>query len=703
MLKNSFLWALMCLTAPSVCLARTDISPADSIDRVVLQEITVKATPVIRKADGNSYLPSAVKKQASTSGLDLLNRMQLPRISVNLLTGTVNLTGGGEVMLCINGVEATSAEITALRPDDIVRIELHDRPGVKYSGADAVIDYITRSRDRGGNLSAEGMNALGNGKWAMIDNVSARYNHGTSSLALTAGMFGLHRDNWIRDYEERWNYPDGTVTRREEGLPVSVGMMGVDVAMNYTLRRDGKYFLNLRASLTRNDVPDKEEGDRHTMLHTSASETVTEIYEHTQERDMVPSVGVRFRRNLGDSRWITAGLSGMMSRSKSHHVYTESVDGRPVTDVVSDASGRRYSISGEAYYEARCGASHFTAGLRHQQSRTTNDYSGMETARVILDRSHSEVFGEYDVRFSAWTLLANLKVERLYTKQGDVTAEKFAPAPSVSIGWEPVRDVRFGYDVSLARKHPPLSSMNDVEQTIQPGMVRRGNPGLKSFKVVDRRFTAGYFHRVVSADLALGYRREYRPVMTTTVYDGHRFVIGYDNQGSFSELRGELDLILRPWSEHLSVSLSPSLSRYFSHGNGYSHVRNIFHLGVNVDFNYGHWIFNGSVMTGAANSMYGEEIIREKDMNMLLAGYKGAKWSVQAGVFNAFMRKYWMKSENMSALTPYVSNAHCNKNAYAVVKFSVSLDFGSKGPDCDPGFPDVPLHDPNSGIMDGLK
>ena len=135
----------------------------------------------------------------------------------------------------------------------------------------------------------------------MIDNVSARYNHGTSSLALTAGMFGLHRDNWIRDYEERWNYPDGTVTRREEGLPVSVGMMGVDVAMNYTLRRDGKYFLNLRASLTRNDVPDKEEGDRHTMLHTSASETVTEIYEHTQERDMVPSVGVRFRRNLGDS------------------------------------------------------------------------------------------------------------------------------------------------------------------------------------------------------------------------------------------------------------------------------------------------------------------------------------------------------------------------------------------------------------------
>ena len=264
--------------------------------------------------------------------------------------------------------------------------------------------------------------------------------------------------------------------------------------------------------------------------------------------------------------------------------------------------------------------------------------------------------------------------------------------------------LRFRYDLKYGAKQPPLAALSDLEQPIQPGMVRRGNPMLKSFRVIDQRVTMSYLHDFFSTDVSVDYRNEHKPVMTSTIFDGSRFVMTYENQRSFQELHGEVNLTLRPWREHLSIALTPSLSRYFSHGNTYSHARNIFHLGVNVDFSYHNWTFNASVMTGAANSMYGEEIIKEKDMNLILAGYVTQKWALQIGAFNIFMKDYWMKTENLTSLTPYVSKAHCGKNAYAAVKFSFNLDFGAKHTHSDEeSLPELRMPDSDAGIMNGLK
>lgn len=696
------MWALMCLTHPVVCLAGMSGEPVDTLAGIALQEITVKVKPVVSKSDGNSYIPSAEKKRMALSGLDLLQKMQLPRVSVNAMTGEVTVSGAKTVRMCINGVEATSSEISAIRPDDVVRVEYHDNPGARYAGADAVIDYITRHHDSGGNISAEGMNALGNGKWAAMDNISGRYSRGPSSVSVNAGVFGMRRDNWVRDYEEVWNYPDGPVRREEKGLPVSIGMTGVSAAVNYSLRNERKYFFNLRAAYDFNHVPDKEEGDRHTMLTTSQSDEVTEIYEHTEEKSHTPSVGLFYRHFFGRSGTLTANLTGRYMHSGSAHEYRELVQGEPSVYVLSDVSGRKYSILAEAYHEVAFGVSRLTAGARHSQSYTSNIYSGtQQTACVGLHQAESSIFGEYTVKLGNWDLLANLTAERLSVAQGDVDFQKYALLPSVGVSYEPVPAVRMRYDFSLDRMQPSLAALSDIELMVQPGLMRRGNPELESFNVIDRRFTFSYFHDIVSADVMLDYRDERNPVMPFTYYDGGNFVMTYANQPSFQRLCGELTVAVRPWGDHLSIALSPSLNRYFSRGDSYRHIRNIFHLGISVDFSYAGWTFSGNIMTGAATDMYGEEIINEKDMNMMLVGYKKANWSLQAGVFNAFMKDYWMKTENLSQQTPYVSKAHCGKNAYAVVRFSLNFDFGKKSADSD--FRLQHATDNDSGIMNGLK
>ncbi|MDE6239079.1 MAG: hypothetical protein K2M54_03725, partial [Muribaculaceae bacterium] len=156
-----------------------------------------------------------------------------------------------------------------------------------------------------------------------------------------------------------------------------------------------------------------------------------------------------------------------------------------------------------------------------------------------------------------------------------------------------------------------------------------------------------------------------------------------------------------PWHNHLSIMAAPMLTRYFSHGTDYRHCHNIFRVGLSVDFSYNHFIAYGNIMSGPANYMYGEEIIEEKDMNQIMIGYKRDKWSINVGIFNAFMKNYWMETRNLSALTPFTSKAHSGRSSsYFALKFNLAVDFGRKSRE-------IIAHDNeldnDSGILTGTK
>ena len=93
--------------------------------------------------------------KASGNGMDLLQQMMLPRVQVDLLNNEIKATGNGVVQVRINGVKVEQDEIKALNPSDIIRIEYHDNPGLRYGNADIVLDYIVRRPDTGGSFGLE--------------------------------------------------------------------------------------------------------------------------------------------------------------------------------------------------------------------------------------------------------------------------------------------------------------------------------------------------------------------------------------------------------------------------------------------------------------------------------------------------------------------------------------------------------------------
>ena len=183
-----------------------------------LDNVTVTASAQRSEIDRKIVYPSERQQKASANGVDLLQQLMLPRLQVDPVNNTIQIPGDGEVQLRINGVKVTNQEIRALRPDEIVRVEYHDNPGLRYGNAEIVIDYIVRRPETGGNFGIDIMQsphvAWGNYQGNM------KINHKKSEFSANFWLgprdfYGAYRDN-----QEDFNLGNGTELHRyEKGIP----------------------------------------------------------------------------------------------------------------------------------------------------------------------------------------------------------------------------------------------------------------------------------------------------------------------------------------------------------------------------------------------------------------------------------------------------------------------------------------------------
>lgn len=239
-----------------------------------------------------------------------------------------------------------------------------------------------------------------------------------------------------------------------------------------------------------------------------------------------------------------------------------------------------------------------------------------------MRQSKSSFYAEYRRKLGSWSYMSNLTATRLYYSQNDVRREKYTFQPSVCLSFNPNDKSFIRYQADFHTDAPSLSVLNRMEQEIDAGQLLRGNPCLKAYHTLNQQFTAGYDIPWFSLDMTIAYKREYHPIMESVFYEKGYFIRTYENQRSFRELTVEGTLALRPWKEHLSIAFSPSVNRYISHGNNYLHTYTMLRFRWNVDFTCHNWMLSYNTLVGDANRMYGEQIMEEKNMHLLMAGYK---------------------------------------------------------------------------------
>lgn len=665
---------------------------------IELQGVTVTASAVIQKADRKLIIPSQAQIKASNSGVTLLRNLQLSRIIVNPLLNSISVPGGDAVQLRINGVEVTMQEVIALQPADVIRIEYHDEPGMRYGGAAAVIDYIVRRKESGGNISANLANVPYD-KLGWGENVfAAKYNNRKSEFGVNA-YWSRRSIDWVRENTETFVFPDKSLTRTEEGQPTRYKEDNLNVSLNYNLNEPDKYMFNARLRTYYQYEPNVFT-DRNSTIYSSDNTSPLSVSDHSTWRSNTPSLDLYYQRNLKNNQLLIFNAVGTYINSRSTRLYQESRNSELFTDIYSGVDGDKYSFIGEGIYEKTFESGKLSVGMKHTQSYTSNVYSGDVQTAVDLKVAETYGYAEYRFNKKKFNYTLGLGMMRTYNSQGGENNEKYIFRPTLRIGYNVNDNIYIRYNGYISGYSPSLSDLNNVEQEIDSLQIRRGNPNLNTVMFHSHTINAGYNKGKIGVEFYFRYSYDHKPIMEQISYENGKFIRTNINQKGFHRIYAETSFRLKPWKDYISLSVTPGMNRFISYGDDFTHTYTAWRVRASLTANYKNWVLMGEVYT-RWKSFWGETLNIGERMHVIGAGYNTEKWSLTAMMLNPFSRSYSIGTRSYSKLVPNVSDVYSDNLAQIIaVNFTFNLNFGRKYNAADKR---INNDDSDAGIMSGTK
>ena len=193
-------------------------------------------------------------------------------------------------------------ELLALQPKDIIRMEYHTMPGVRYGNSAAVIDYIVRHRETGGDISANGLQGItlpGMGNY----NVAGKLYMGKSSLSLM-GNWDRRNLTWTRENEEQFS---------------------------------DKSLLSIAFRMNNNCQPSHFE-DRDSRMYVGSQ--TFDVTDRQSNRQFTPSLDAYYQLNISKDKHLYLDVVGTYIKSRNERTYTSTPVG--TEDMASGAVFRRF-------------------------------------------------------------------------------------------------------------------------------------------------------------------------------------------------------------------------------------------------------------------------------------------------------------------------------------------------------------------------
>ena len=694
--------ALTCAMSSMAQSASNDTLRMDtSMFRIA--EVTVEAQSVIQKVDKQILLPNREQRKASHDGMSLLQNLQIPRIVVNPADNTVKTLANQDVQLRINGIEASNSEVMAINPKDVIRIEYHDQPGVRYNGAAAVINYIVRHRDTGGNLMLNASNGVTMPGWGEY-HLAGKVNFGKSSFSLLT-HYSPRDIYWTRTNAETYNFSTGTIENREVGEPTRFKGNPVNLGLTYNWTNGEKNRVQIALRDNMLFMPHSKT-NRDSYLYQGTDSFA--IHDHESTQSISPSLDIYYEHNLPDNHHLYFDLVGTYINSSNDRRFEQTPLGETVadtTDVLSRVKGDKYSLIGEAIYEKQWENIALTVGVRHNQQWMENTYLGSADATVNMTTAETYAFAEVQQRVGKFSYAAGIGAMHTYIEQAGQKQSNWIARPQLTLSYDFGKGVFWKYKGYVSGYQPSLSAMSDVAQQIDKYQIRQGNPNLKPVMFVANEMQLSWQSKYVNLNLWANYSYDHKPIMDETfeqLIDGQSYAVRtYANHRGFHRLQVAPSVQVRLLNNSLIFTVTPFANYYVSLGNSYTHKH--FNPGVRASIMgmYKGWQFFGEVTT-RSNNLWGETLEYGEFYHHIGLGYNADKWGFRAMLMNPFSVKgYSIETKDLSALAPNTQHAEMRDfRQMLILNFHCNLDFGTQRRDSGKR---INNEDKENGILSGTK
>ncbi len=669
-----------------------------------LGEVVVESQAIIQKVDRQILLPSKEQTQASSDGVSLLQNLQIPRIVISPIDNSVKTLSDESVQLRINGVEASTSDVKAINPKDIIRIEYHDQPGVRYNGAAAVVDYIVKHRDTGGSLMLAGTNGLtlpGIGNYYLAGKV--HFNKSSLQAIATYAPYDIY---WTRTNNETYHFSTGKIENNEVGEPTRYKTYPVNVSLNYNWTNGDKNMLNIRLRDNMAYTP-YGPSDRDSRLYQPTDSF--EIHDHDKSSSQSPSLDIYYQHNLPHKQHLYFDVVGTYINTHSDRRFLQtplfgsvSTD---TTDVISRVRGDKWSLIGEAIYEKEWENIMLTVGARHNQQWVKNTYSGSASATVNMTTAETYAFAEMRHRVDKFSYVVGIGVMHTLIDQAGQKQSNWIARPQLTMSYDFGKGWFWKYKGYVSGYQPSLSQLSDITQQIDKYQMRRGNPNLRSVMYVSNEMELSWQSKHVNLNLWANYSYDHKPIMEETfeeIIDGSPYAIRmYDNQRGYHKLHVSPSVQVKLLDNKLMFNVTPFVKYMVSQGNNYHHEHVNYGVRGGIFYLLKGWRFYADVVT-AQHNLWGETLTLGELTHDIGINYNSEHWGFGIMMVNPFSpHGSRTVTKDLSALAPTFNTAVMqNYRQVLMLNFNVNLDFGTKH---NEGWKRIDNEDTESGILSGAK
>lgn len=640
--------AMMSAGATLLPIIATAQEMNDTIAMQELDEIVIEAPKVVRKADMDVYHPSKSAVENSKNGIQLLNNLMIPTLTVSDALGTIQAVGQ-TVQVRINGRESSIDQVRALLPETIKRVEWIDNPGLRYGGANYVLNLIVTNPTVGGSLIAEARPAL-NTAWGEF-NADAKFNVGRSQWEFGGNYKLTNKIKSHRDYSETFTYNDGTsITRDETSLGGMLDNSMADVWASYNyIKPDTTVFM---AEFGFHQNINERRAYRGLLSLSNGSEDI--LLDDVNGADgSTPSLSLYWQQNFKNRQMLILSLNSSFYSGHSfsdyieHHIKDE-VGSGPITDINTNIRDKNLAYAAEANYVKNWRDSRFTAGVSYTANRNRSEYENLGGEIFHQRQDKLYFFAEYFRRFGKWSATVGMGMQ--YTdflfKESNKGNHSWSPRPQATVTYSLNQSHNFRLSFTSWQSAPSLAETNTVPLQLDGFQWRIGNQSLKTASSYMLTFRYGF--NLPRVNGSFGIRAFTSPNAITPIlyWDNDRLITSYENSRGLKNLSFFLAPQVEIIPDWLMASGYIEYRMEKMRGSGYSFSNNAW--SGNASIMLSHW---GFVLSGqyvrAQRDLWGEKISWREDINIIALSYNWKSWRFGAGIIMPF-GKYDQGSKSLS-------------------------------------------------------
>lgn len=635
-----------------------------------IEEVVISASSTVSKINQRIIFPTKLQLRHSANGIQLLNTMMLPGLNINPMTNTISSSGEDKVMLQINGVNVTSAEIQTLQPHQIKRVEYSDYAGVRYGGASKIVNYIVIRDNKGGIIGMDLMNSLN--ILAGGDVYFSKYNKGKSEYALnyTTTFQKINSNNRIRN--GNYQFGNSTSLHRDEienGGDYSYHMH--DVAFGYNYQQCDSIFFNAKLKYAFTNHP---HNDFKSNLRENSIE-VGEIFDGVSQKINTPTIDLYYERGLRNQQKVYINFVGSYAKVEINRNYIEHNDTITLFSEQFGLVSNKYSLIGEGIYEKGSTNGNLKFGAKHIQSFTKQEIQQNGVSKSDLNQAESSIFSEWLYNKNKFSYSLGLRLNRVRFSNTLINKSYYNFLPKVMLGYRLSENSFIRYDIEMSQTNPSLVELTDTEIRLDPYLAEKGNLSLKPYSNLKNNLFYENKKGLITFNANLRQHYKHNPIMESVKEQDNIFLIMPKNMNSWNKYNAEMIIKVGMIKNILQFSLTGGYNHFNSQGENYSHTHSNFYYNVNILAMYKKWMFVGRIQPFDEN-LYGETVTKSGNYHYLAIQYNANNFSFGIGAFNPFKNVSRTILENKNNQAPFRRESFSSASQTIVATLTWNFSFG---------------------------